>query len=79
MAFIKREHRIVSREFRLEGPVSELVDDYAKFIESSTDHVVNAALKKLWRDQDYRKWRDERRGSHSTPGGAPAPEAKTRG
>ena len=26
------------------------------------DHVINAVLKKvLWRDQDYRKWRDARR------------------
>ncbi len=26
------------------------------------DHVINSVLKKvLWRDQDYRKWRDERR------------------
>jgi hypothetical protein len=61
MAFIKKEHTVVRREFRLEAPVSELVDDYAKFIESSADHIINSALKKLWRDQDYRKWREERR------------------
>ena len=66
MAFIKRQHAVVAREFRLEGPVSELVDDYAKFIESSADHVVNSALKKLWRDQDYRKWRGEHRPSQAT-------------
>jgi hypothetical protein len=31
-------------------------------IESSPDHVINSALKKvLWRDQDYRKWREARR------------------
>jgi hypothetical protein len=63
MAFIKKEHSVVRREFRLETPVSELVDDYAKFIESSADHIVNSALKKLWRDQDYRKWREARRKS----------------
>ena len=63
MAFIKKEHSVVKREFQLEGPVSELLDDYAKFLESSVDHIVNSALKKLWRDQDYRKWRDDRRNS----------------
>ncbi len=66
MAFIKKQHAVVTREFRLEGPVSELVDDYAKFIESSADHVVNSALKKLWRDQDYRKWRGQHRGPQPT-------------
>jgi hypothetical protein len=43
-------------------PVSALLDDDAQFIASTADHVVNAVLKKtLWRDQDYRKWGDERR------------------
>jgi hypothetical protein len=69
MAFIKKEHSPVRREFRLEAPVSELVDDYAKFIESSADHIVNSALKKLWRDQDYRKWREERRKTPAEPAG----------
>lgn len=39
-------------------PVSQLLEDYALFIESGPDHVINSALKKLWLDQDYRKWRD---------------------
>jgi hypothetical protein len=53
MPLIKKQPAILTREFRIEAPVSELVDDYARFIESSTDHVVNAVLKKeLWRDQD---------------------------
>jgi len=42
------------------GTVSTL-DDYARFIDSSADHVVNAVLKKLWRDPEYRKWRNDRR------------------
>jgi len=46
----------------MEEPVSALLDDYAQFIESSPDHVVNSVLKKtLWRDQDYRKWRELRK------------------
>jgi hypothetical protein len=32
----------------------ELLDDYARFIDSSTNHVVNSVLKKLWRDREYR-------------------------
>jgi len=65
---------------RLEEPVNELLEDYARFIESNTDHVVNAVLKKvLWRDQDYRKWREARR---ATPSGSdkvqPATESRGR-
>jgi len=62
MPIVKKAPSIVNREVRMEEPVSVLLDDYAQFIESSPDHVVNAVLKKtLWRDQDYRKWRDSRR------------------
>lgn len=62
MSIIKKAPAIKTREVLLEEPVNELLEDYARFIESSPDHVLNAALKKvLWRDQDYRKWRDQRR------------------
>jgi hypothetical protein len=62
MSIIKKAPAILTREFRLEEPVSALLDEYAQFIESSSDHVINSALKKtLWRDQDYRKWREQRK------------------
>jgi hypothetical protein len=62
MSIIKKAPAILTREFRLEEPVSLLLDDYAQFIESSADHVLNSAIKKtLWRDQDYRKWREQKR------------------
>jgi hypothetical protein len=66
MPIVKKASRIVTREVRLEEPVNELLEDYARFIESNTDHVLNAVLKKvLWRDQDYRKWREARRATQS--------------
>ena len=62
MSIIKKAPAILTREFRLEEPVSQLLDDYAQFIESSADHVINSAIKKtLWRDQDYRKWREHKK------------------
>jgi hypothetical protein len=62
MSVIKKAPAILSREFRLEEPVSVLLDDYAQFIESTPDHVLNSAIKKtLWRDQEYRKWREQKR------------------
>ncbi|MGA9143996.1 MAG: hypothetical protein WB007_09590, partial [Candidatus Acidiferrales bacterium] len=62
MPIVKKAPGIVTREVKLEEPVNELLEDYARFIESNSDHVINAVLKKvLWRDQDYRKWRGERR------------------
>jgi len=76
MPLIKKQAVIVPREIRIEASVGELLDDYARFIDSSPDHVVNSVLKKLWRDPEYRKWRDERRNAqHATP----PPDAKGRG
>lgn len=66
MSIIKKAPAIKTREVHLEEPINELLEDYARFIESSPDHVLNGALKKvLWRDQDYRKWRDQRRTERS--------------
>ena len=66
MPIVKKAPGIITRELKLEEPVNELLEDYARFIESNADHVVNAVLKKvLWRDQDYRKWRETRRTAQS--------------
>jgi hypothetical protein len=67
MPIVKRAPGITAREVKLEEPVNQLLEDYARFIESSPDHVVNSVLKKLWRDQEYRKWRDARRAILSVP------------
>jgi hypothetical protein len=68
MPIVKKAPDITTRQIRLEVPVSELLDDYARFIDSNSDHVVNTVLKKvLWRDQDYRKWRESQR-VHPVPG-----------
>lgn len=68
MPIVKKAPAILNREIRMEEPVSTLLDDYAQFIESSPDHVVNSVLKKtLWRDQDYRKWREQRRTRATEP------------
>lgn len=62
MPIVKKAPGIMTREVKLEVPVNELLEDYARFIESNADHIINAVLKKvLWRDQDYRKWRGEHR------------------
>ena len=62
MPLVKKAPVVMTREVRLEEPVNELLEDYARFIESNADHVINAVLKKvLWRDQDYRKWREAHR------------------
>ncbi len=66
MPIIKKAPEITTREIRLEEPVNELLEDYARFIESNADHVINAVLKKvLWRDQDYRKWRETHRAAQT--------------
>jgi len=62
MPLIKKAPAIVTLEVKVEEPVKQLLEDYARFIESSPDHIVNSVLKKnLWRDQDYRRWREQQR------------------
>jgi hypothetical protein len=80
MSIIKKAPEMMAREVKLEQPVNELLEDYARFIESSADHVVNAVLKKmLWRDLEYRKWRGQRRGGQSSTEKNQASEEETRG
>ncbi len=68
MPIVKKAPEIITREVKLEEPVNALLEDYARFIESNADHVINAVLKKvLWRDQDYRKWREARRTAQPAP------------
>jgi hypothetical protein len=78
MPIVKKAPAILTREVRMEEPVSALLDDYAQFIESSPDHVINAVLKKtLWRDQDYRKWREQRRSRTDGQSAAPGRTTKS--
>ncbi len=79
MPIVKKAPGIMTREVKLEEPVNELLEDYARFIESNADHVVNAVLKKvLWRDQDYRKWRETRRTAQTSTDKAQPTEARAR-
>ncbi len=79
MSIVKKAPGTMTREIKLEEPVNELLEDYARFIDSNADHVVNAVLKKvLWRDQDYRKWRETRRTVQSGSDKAQPTEARSR-
>jgi hypothetical protein len=72
MPLIKKAPAVVSLEVKIEEPVKQLLEDYARFIDSTPDHVVNVVIKKnLWRDQDYRKWREQRR---ANPAREPQPQ-----
>ena len=79
MPIVKKAPGIMTREVKLEEPVNDLLEDYARFIESNADHVINAVLKKvLWRDQDYRKWREARRTAHQVTDKVQSTEARGR-
>jgi hypothetical protein len=58
MALIKKPPETVERHLRLEEPVSQLLDDYCRFVDCTPDYVTNFALRKLLaRDPEYKKWR----------------------
>ena len=58
MALIKKPPETVERSIRLEEPVSQLLDDYCRFVDCTPDYVANFALRKmLGRDPEYKKWK----------------------
>ena len=77
MAVIKKPPESVSRSLKLDQPVSELLDDYARFVDCTADYVANFALRKtLARDSDYKKWKATQNGASSTKRGAPQQAGK---
>ena len=69
MAFIKKPPVNVERTLQLEKPVSDLLDEYCRFVECTADYVANFALRKmLARDPEYRKWRASQDGSKGNAG-----------
>jgi hypothetical protein len=72
MAIVKKPPESVSRPLQLERPVSELLDDYARFVDCTPDYVANFALRKsLARDPDYRKWKASQNEATAGKRGAP--------
>jgi hypothetical protein len=62
MPIISEAPEITTREIKLEERVNALLEGYARFMASDAHRVSNAALNKvLWRDPDYRGWRESRR------------------
>lgn len=58
MALIKKPPQTVKRHIRLDEPVSQLLDDYCRFVDCTPDYVTNFALRKvLARDPEYKKWK----------------------
>ena len=62
MSFIKKPPEMVTREFRLEEPLAETLDSYAKFIDSTPDHIVTSALRFVfWKDKEFDRLQKEQR------------------
>jgi hypothetical protein len=60
MSIIKKPPEMVKREYEPREPIAVAIEKYAAFIQSTSDHVVNSALKMvLWRDVDFRRWRKQ--------------------
>ena len=76
MAVIKKPPETVSRSLKLDQPVSDLLDDYARFVDCTADYVANFALRKtLARDPDYKKWKAAQNGASSSKRGVPSQQA----
>jgi hypothetical protein len=73
MALVKKPPEIVSRTVKLDQPVSELLDEYCRFVDCTADYVTNFMLRKtLARDPDFKKWKASR---NIAGNGAAGPQA----
>ena len=60
MSIINKPPEMVKRDYELQEPIAVAVEQYATFIQSTPDHVVNSALKMvIWRDTEFRRWRKQ--------------------
>jgi hypothetical protein len=59
MPIINKPPEMVKRQYELQETVAVAVEKYAAFIASTPDHVVNSALKMLWKDPEFRRWRKQ--------------------
>ena len=67
MSFIKKPAEMVTREFRLEEPLTETLDSYAQFIGSTPDHVVASALRFVfWKDKEFDRLQKEQKKARKT-------------
>jgi hypothetical protein len=70
MALVKKPPEIVSHTVKLDQPVSELLDEYCRFVDCTADYVSNFMLRKtLARDPDFKKLKAS---SKSAGNGAPS-------
>jgi hypothetical protein len=73
MPFVKKPPENVLRNLSLDQPVSDLLDEYCRFVGCTADYVANFALRKtLSRDPEFRRWKTSRTGSSSSDGQAHA-------
>jgi len=70
MALVKKPPETVNRTINLDQPVSELLDEYCRFVDCTADYVTNFTLRKtLARDPDFKKWKAARNGAgNAAPG-----------
>ena len=49
MSIINKPPEVVKREYELQEPIAVAVEKYAAFVQSTSDHFINSALKTvLW-------------------------------
>jgi hypothetical protein len=74
MALVKKPPETVSRTIKLDQPVSELLDDYCRFVDCTADYVTNFTLRKtLARDPEFRKWKAAQNGAGKSALGTQRP------
>jgi hypothetical protein len=79
MPLISKVPEIVKREFKLEDYVAQAVENYARMIDSTPDHVANSALKMtVFKDKEFSRWRKEQKANAGRGNATQAPQGGTK-
>lgn len=79
MPLISKVPEIVKREYKLEDYVAHAVENYARMIDSTPDHVVNSALKMtVFKDKEFSRWRKEQRATAEKKNVGETPQSGTK-
>ena len=79
MPLISKVPEIVKREYKLEDYVAHAVENYARMIDSTPDHVVNSALKMtVFKDKEFSRWRKEQRATTGKKNAEETPQSGTK-
>jgi len=63
MALVKKPPETISRTLKFDQPISELLDEYCRFVDCTPHYITNCLLRKTFaQNAEFRRWKAARNG-----------------